>query len=40
MPTLYEALPLVAVWDYGRGRSLAVATDASWFVGRRRFGYV
>ncbi|HYO58774.1 glutamine amidotransferase [Archangium sp.] len=23
--------PLVAVWDYGRGRSLVVATDASWY---------
>ncbi|QDE92439.1 theronine dehydrogenase [Myxococcus xanthus] len=23
--------PLVAVWDYGRGRSLVMATDASWY---------
>lgn len=23
--------PLVAVWDYGRGRALVVATDASWY---------
>jgi uncharacterized membrane protein len=23
--------PLVAVWDYGRGRSMVVATDASWY---------
>ncbi len=23
--------PLVAVWDYGRGRALTLATDASWF---------
>ncbi|HEY0094966.1 MAG TPA: glutamine amidotransferase, partial [Archangium sp.] len=23
--------PLVAVWDYGRGRSMALATDASWY---------
>ncbi|HSP78701.1 MAG TPA: glutamine amidotransferase, partial [Myxococcaceae bacterium] len=22
--------PLVAVWDYGRGRAMALATDASW----------
>ncbi len=23
--------PLVALWEYGRGRSLALATDASWY---------
>lgn len=23
--------PLVAVWDYGRGRTLVIATDASWY---------
>jgi uncharacterized membrane protein len=23
--------PLVSVWDYGRGRSMVVATDASWY---------
>jgi uncharacterized membrane protein len=23
--------PLVAVWDYGRGRSMAVTTDGSWY---------
>ncbi|MCY1001479.1 glutamine amidotransferase [Myxococcus sp. MISCRS1] len=23
--------PLVAVWDYGRGRALVMATDASWY---------
>jgi uncharacterized membrane protein len=23
--------PLVAVWDYGRGRALTMATDASWY---------
>jgi uncharacterized membrane protein len=23
--------PLLALWEYGRGRSLALATDASWF---------
>jgi uncharacterized membrane protein len=23
--------PLVAVWDYGRGRALTLATDASWY---------
>jgi uncharacterized membrane protein len=23
--------PLVSVWDYGRGRALTVATDASWY---------
>ncbi|WP_257448947.1 glutamine amidotransferase [Archangium lipolyticum] len=23
--------PLVAVWDYGRGRAMVVATDASWY---------
>jgi uncharacterized membrane protein len=23
--------PLVAVWDYGRGRAMAVATDATWY---------
>lgn len=24
-------VPLVAVWDYGRGRALVMATDASWY---------
>ncbi len=24
-------LPIVALWDYGRGRSMAVATDSSWY---------
>ncbi|MGQ0508578.1 MAG: glutamine amidotransferase [Myxococcaceae bacterium] len=24
-------LPIVALWDYGRGRSMAIATDASWY---------
>jgi uncharacterized membrane protein len=24
-------LPLLALWDYGRGRSLALMTDASWY---------
>lgn len=25
-----KSAPLVAVWDYGRGRAMTVATDASW----------
>ncbi len=33
-PTLQvegKPAPLLALWEYGRGRSLALATDASWF---------
>jgi uncharacterized membrane protein len=26
-----ESAPLLALWEYGRGRSLALTTDASWF---------
>jgi uncharacterized membrane protein len=26
-----QSAPILALWDYGRGRSLALTTDASWF---------
>lgn len=26
-----KAMPLLAIWEYGRGRSLALTTDGSWY---------